>query len=182
MSNRNKGVGAALAVVVIAILVGVGWYAYNQNNKNDGMNEPGSPALEQVDTNDVNEPVEDSFQISGKLVDVTNGKTLLGTVFSGNSIGVAKAKFVDEKYTVVANFENLPDPAGDVFYEGWVVDRSSSSVVSSGKLEKVDGKFVNEYSSSKDLISNTFYVLTIEPNDGDPAPADHVLEGLKTAI
>lgn len=36
---------------------------------------------------------------------------------------------------------------------------------------------MNTYSSGEDLTDHNFYVLTIEPDDGNPAPADHIVEG-----
>jgi len=36
---------------------------------------------------------------------------------------------------------------------------------------------MNNFTSDIDYSSYDFYVLTLEPNDGDPAPADHIVEG-----
>lgn len=117
------------------------------------------------------------FQFQGSLEDVTSGD-IRGTPFDGSSSGVAKAVFADGMYHLIVDFENLPDPVTDDFYEGWVVRKGLRfSVISTGALEKVDGKYVNKYMSSTDLTDHDFYVLTLEPNDGDPAPDAHVLEG-----
>ena len=75
-------------------------------------------------------------------------------------------------------FENLPNPVGTDFYEGWIVRKGLRfDVISSGRVEKVGGVYTNTYSSGQDLTDHDFYVLTIEPDDGDPAPAGHILEG-----
>lgn len=116
----------------------------------------------------IEEEVMMTYQYQGQLKDVTGG----------NSSGVARANFADGVYGVVAIFENLPEPTGNDFYEGWLVRQGAdSSVISTGKTKTVDGQHINVYESNKDFTDHTFYVLTIEPDDGDPAPADHVLEG-----
>lgn len=117
--------------------------------------------------------MEEKFDYQGTLEDVTGG----------NSSGTAMAKYADGSYKLVATFENLPEPKEDYFYEGWVVRKGANmSVISTGALEKVDGEYINTYMSEQDLTDHTFYVLTIEPDDGDPAPADHVVEGTMKAI
>ncbi len=105
------------------------------------------------------------FELSAELEDVTGG----------DASGLAQAKYEDDEYTMVARFRNLPEPEGSDFYEGWVV--KPGSVISSGKAEKVDGEYENRFTSEEDLTGNTDYVLTIEPDDGNPKPAGHVLEG-----
>ena len=118
------------------------------------------------------------FMFSGDLLDVTEGKDVRGLNTGGLASGVAKSDFTDGEYNLYVTFENLPAPQGDDFYEGWIVRTGANfSVMSSGKLDLVDGVYTNSYSSAEDLTDHAFYVLTIEPNDGDPAPADHILEG-----
>jgi len=122
-----------------------------------------------------------SYEYSGELSDVTEGKTILGITTGGNALGTAKANYKDGAYDLLATFKNLQDPQGTDFYEGWIVRRADSfSVISTGRVEKVDGVYMNTYSSGEDLTDHDFYVLTIEPDDGDPAPADHIVEGTLT--
>jgi hypothetical protein len=118
-----------------------------------------------------------SYNLSTSLKDVTLGKTIQSIGFSGKSTGTVKAGFFKDGYMLYAQFDNLPDPVNGAFYEGWIVDKDTSSVISSGKARKINGKFVNTYSSDKDLTTHKFYVLTLEPDDGNPKPADHILEG-----
>lgn len=128
-----------------------------------------------VDSGSVDEMVvaddtmtSDSYQAS--LVDVSGG----------SASGTAVTNFKDGEYSLTANFENLPDPAGTDFYEGWVVIKSPLDAISTGRVNKVDGKYVNRFSDGRDLTDYTFYVLTIEPDDGNPAPDVHILEGTLT--
>ncbi len=108
---------------------------------------------------------------------------ILAPVDGSGASGNAKARLSDGKYTLVAHFENLVDPGEGYFYEGWIVRETNGlSVISTGKAEKHNGRYVNVYETSEDLSDHLFYVLTIEPDDGDPAPADHVVEGRLTNL
>jgi len=118
-----------------------------------------------------------TYQYIGNLVDVTKSKKIRGVVTGDKTTGVAKAMFKDGKYFMTATFKDLPDPVGDDFYEGWIVKKSPLSVLSTGKAIKKDDVYVNSFFSDKDLTDHDFYVLTLEPNDKNPAPADHIVEG-----
>jgi hypothetical protein len=118
------------------------------------------------------------YEYSGVLTDVTDGKDVRGVNTASNSTGVAKANHKDGHYDLLVKFENLPEPVGTDFYEGWIVRKGSNfNVISSGALKKVGGVYMNTYASGTDLTDHDFYVLTLEPDDGDPSPADHILEG-----
>jgi hypothetical protein len=99
-------------------------------------------------------------------------------VATGEESGDAMANFEDGTYSMVARFENLEEiDTTAYFYEGWIVRGAAESVISTGELTQEDGEWINRYQSSEDLTDHTRYVLTLEPRDGDPAPADHVVEG-----
>ena len=117
------------------------------------------------------------YDYEGDLIDVTDGETIRETNTGGNASGFGKAGFKDSVYSLFVTFEDLPDPEGSNFYEGWVVRKIPFRFMSTGKVEKVDGIYTNTYMSERDLTDHNFYVLTIEPDDGDPAPAEHILEG-----
>ena len=137
--------------------------------------------MKNVDDTMMKEMMTMVYQYSGQLADVTEGKTIRGTSTDGESSGIAKANFKDSVYSLLVTFENLPDPQGTDFYEGWVVRKGSQfSVISTGEVEKVDEVYTDTYLSGEDLTDHNFYVLTLEPDDGDPAPADHILEGTMT--
>jgi hypothetical protein len=144
--------------------------------------EPTKDAMmKDIDESMMKDMMAMSFQYSGQLADVTGGATIRGISTGGNGSGVAKASYKNGKYDLLVTFENISDPAGTDFYEGWVVRRGDDfSVISTGRVEKVDGVYTNAYSSGDDLTDHDFYVLTIEPDDGDPAPADHIVEGVMT--
>lgn len=69
---------------------------------------------------------------------------------------------------------NIADPEEGFFYEGWLI--CGNDAISTGELAKFDGLWIDYYETTDDIQCRR-YVLTIEPDDGDPAPADHVMEG-----
>ncbi|MCA9364955.1 MAG: anti-sigma factor [Candidatus Moranbacteria bacterium] len=111
-----------------------------------------------------------AFSHEGNLSDVSGGSTS----------GVARAGFVDGEYFSYVVFDSLPALENGFFYEGWLVRRGESmDVLSTGRVGKLStGKYTDLYASSKDLTDHDYYVLTLEPDDDDPAPAEHVVEGL----
>ncbi|MBT7309426.1 MAG: hypothetical protein HN846_01760 [Candidatus Pacebacteria bacterium] len=114
-----------------------------------------------------------TYRFNGDLKDVSGGK----------STGVAKSNFEDGSYSLVATFENLPEPTGTDFYEGWIVRQGDNfNVISTGAAAVINGQYRNEYGLDQDLTDHSFYVLTLEPDDGDPAPADHILEGTMSEL
>lgn len=119
-----------------------------------------------------NQEIEEQNQVS-----FTKYKAELKDVRGKESKGEAIASFSEGNYGLVVNFENLEDPTEKRFYEGWLVRKKPYRVLSTGKLEKVNDKFVNKFSSKEDLAGYELYVTTLEPDDNDPKPAEHVMEG-----
>ncbi len=111
------------------------------------------------------------------LENVTDGQTVRGIVTSSSAVGHASVWYTEGDFKLHAAFKDLTDPKGDDFYEGWLVQRSPFKFISTGELIKSNGKYINDFTSNIDYRSYDFYVLTLEPNDGDPAPADHIFEG-----
>jgi hypothetical protein len=77
--------------------------------------------------------------------------------------------------TRVAAIFNIDAPAPDYFYEGWLV--CGGVPFSTGALTKSGGVYENLFASTDLPTPCQLYVLTIEPDDGDPAPAGHVFDG-----
>lgn len=118
------------------------------------------------------------FNQSGELKDVTKAQEIQGTMFTGLTGGVAKSGLdTDGNYVIYIEFWELPVPKDDNFYEGWIV-APGGEFISTGKIEKVEDQFFNIFTSQIDYSPYTKYVLTLEPNDSDPAPADHIVEGV----
>ena len=114
-----------------------------------------------------NELLEIEYDYYGELIDVSGGR----------AAGVAQAGFADDLYKLSVEFDQLPDPEGIDFYEGWVVRKEPFDFISTGKTIQQGENEFNVFSSDRDLTDYDFYVLTLEPDDGDPTPAEHILEG-----
>lgn len=130
-------------------------------------------ALEQVGTS-LEEGVEKFLDLdvrswnSGALADVTGGE----------SFGLVYARYENGRFTLISKLGNLPALGDAYFYEGWLVRRGEQmSVVSTGRIVEHEDNFINVFESPVDLSDHAFYVVTLEPVDGDPAPAEHILEG-----
>jgi len=106
---------------------------------------------------------------------------VLHNVASGIASGFVLSRTnVDGEFELRGEFKNLVDPesiGSGYFYEGWIVRTEPFAVVGVGAFDVLDGVGFNNFTSNTDYSDYDQYVLTIEPNDGNPAPADHVLEG-----
>ncbi len=118
------------------------------------------------------------FNQTGTLVDVTNGQEIAGVQTNDEATGVVSATLKDNEYYLLSEMKDLPVAPDGYFYEGWLVREEPFRYESTGKLEMIDDTYTNIFGSTKDLSDHEFYVLTLEPDDSDPAPADHILEGL----
>ncbi|NQV90706.1 hypothetical protein HQ487_04880 [Candidatus Uhrbacteria bacterium] len=140
---------------------------------------------EEIQTMSSLNPTEDSLNQTPTNIDrylqadVIGWKSAaLADVTGGGSFGIAHAQYLNGTYTMVVTMGNLTDPADDYFYEGWIVHRGTEfSVMSTGRAVKTGDGYANVYLSKADLSESDFYVLTLEPDDGNPAPAEHILEG-----
>ena len=111
------------------------------------------------------------------LKDVTNG-AVRGVSTTAETGGFAKTWYNEDGFGLHAGFENLADPIADDFYEGWLVRQNPFDFISTWELvKKEDGYYHDHFESSSDYSDYSFYVLTLEPNDGNPAPAEHIFEG-----
>ncbi len=112
--------------------------------------------------------IKENFDFEANLVDVSGG----------DATGTAMAKYrAETKYQLLAEFEDLPELEEGYFYEGWLVRPEPFEFISTGKVELVEGDWYDVFESDTDYTEYSKYVLTLEPDDGDPAPADHVVEG-----
>lgn len=194
-----------ILLLIIVVVLGAGLFLYVNRAADNAASSDDGITLEKIQTDKQDEedndtPVDDEellddgdeesrsedtveeeaepivYDISTDLEAITDDAAV------GTESGTAMARYtVESGYELDVTFDGLPElDADEYFYEGWVVRRDGElSVISTGALEMdADGTYVNRYTSNEDLLDHTEYVLTLEPNDGDPAPAAHVLEGI----
>ena len=165
-----------LVLVLLGALGGVGLYVWEQRKSTEPAITPQEQSQQTPATTEATPSPE--YQFSGKLRDVTMGQVIRGLDTNGQATGDAKAKFEDGTYSLIATISDAPDPQNDDFYEGWIVRKQPFKFISTGKLDKDGDTYVNNYSSDEDLTDFDMYVLTIEPNNENPAPAEHIVEGV----
>lgn len=173
----NKTLPVILSIVIVAILAAI---IYLVTTISTPQTPPANVADEDAaemmdDNNETSMPADDASEPF-----VYEYEAVLEDVIGRNLTGTAMAGFDGTTYQMLAEFDALPDPeefGEGYFYEGWVVRAEPFAFISTGEVE-LDDEFngVNLYTSSTDYTEYARYVLTIEPDDGDPAPADHVLE------
>lgn len=103
----------------------------------------------------------------------------LADVTGGDSYGIARADLKTGSFTLIAQMGNLPDPASGYFYGAWLVRRRGElAVLPLGSAVKTQNGYAVVYLTSIDLSDHDFFVLTLESDDGNSAPAEHILEGM----
>lgn len=177
--------GSISVVIILAILGSLYIFVWNDDEDSDSddateetalvetqiQDETSTPEPEEPDVSQLPVETPESVTVvytrSSNLLTVADD--LMGYNYS-NSSGTALINNTD----LLVTFNQLPDISSDFFYEGWLV--KSGSFISTGEvLKNNDGVFVDTYSGTG-LDDYTRYVLTLEPRDNDPAPADHVVE------
>ena len=189
MEKKNIHYIIILVIIILIIIFGLNYYISKTAEESDqDINKSQGENMDQVIKGEKKEDIDKepdqdneiddmTFQYSGNLSDVSSGNTIRNITTNGNARGFAQADFDGDTYNLKVKFENLPDPNGSDFYEGWVVRQNPLSVISTGKVEIVNGIYTNSFSSNQDLTDHSLYALTLEPDDNNPEPADHILEG-----
>jgi len=95
-----------------------------------------------------------------------------------NANGIAQSNYYSEGtylHTVQMNIEQAPK---DHFYEGWLV-KEGEAPISTGPIKSRVGdvRHAMSFEITQDLREYTKAIITLEPDDGNPAPAAHVAEG-----
>lgn len=177
MTTKNLTI---LFIAGVLVLFSIIFLTQSENQSTSDQSQTPKVDLSLLKSPDSEPPI---YQFKATLTDVTKGQEITGIQTNNQATGIAQATFSNGKYQLLATFKNLPDPQGTDFYEGWIVKPGIiPSIKSSGKAIKANGNYQNIFTSNQDLTNHDFYALTIEPDDGDPAPAEHILEGTMTKI
>ena len=123
----------------------------------------------------------------GEVVDEKRGKELWLAVGAMSGInthpanGVAQAHYFEDGTYLHTMQLNIELPTDGFFYEGWLIAENKKPV-SIGHLRSIVGDVRHqlEFESDQDLREYTGVLVTLESDDGNPAPAEHVAEGKMT--
>jgi len=176
MENRlNKQLVGFL--VIIAVIIGGVWLS-KQNKEEEVLPEITLESSKQIES-DVNlqlpmteaekEEIEEVFVVEGVEM------TVLEDVTGGQAIGTAWRQFSDNKFFHKVEVSGLLALEKGFFYEGWLV--GDEGFFSTGRIGEETGKGVLYYKTDEDKSDFRGVVITLESEDGDSAPAEHVLEG-----
>ncbi len=174
-----------LAIVSIAIMSGCG--AADTDTVSNAVQDLNIPAdtqeraiQEQRNTNAVSVPEdEDAAELDITFEDLQRGaKVELLDVSGGTASGTAWTTQKNGKtyHRVVA--KDMPVLEAGYFYEGWLVKNPAlGQFFSTGEMtQEASGEWLLEYTHDSDVTDYEKVVITLEPNDGDPAPAAHIIE------
>lgn len=193
-SNARKGSGKVTArslmwiaavVILIIVLIIIATRGRNEHRQEEKYMEELSEEINTIVADETNTVVEKIVSEDDAEDGLTRQEILLEpSTNDGNGTGVARRELNDTVFThaVVAEL-----PAIDTtthFYEGWLVQPGVTTFFSTGEMfAREDGKWGLVWESTlEEAVDNVLayrkVVITLEPRDGDPAPApDHVIEG-----
>lgn len=179
-----------IGVAFFIILVLSGCLGGTQETSIDDMSVEDQEVVSEESSGDSTEELNNDASSSAMQVDELIDETenlfaqdaaaALSDVTGGKAMGEAWSILAEDgtHHRLIA--QDLPPLTNGDFYEGWIVSspQAIGGVVSTGVLEQQeDGMWLLDFTSKSDLLDHRTVVLTLEPNDGDPAPAKHVLEG-----
>ncbi len=163
-------VGGLLLVFVIV------WIFVSLSDNDDRLDEVVEEVVQVTDA--------ETDEIEDILDTDTFEQTSLADPNGRGYTGIARRGIENDLFThvIVADLPAINTDA--YFYEGWLVQPGVLQFFSTGEMfAREDGKWglvweVQENDQKVNVVDFPRAVITLEPRDGDPAPAaDHVLEG-----
>jgi len=165
----NKFIPSLLLVILAG---GAGFWLLSLSAKDKLVEIEETIAEANLGTIDTSQDQVMSYQYYADLIDVT----------VGSARGNVQTNFFGTQYQLLATANGLPELNGTDFYEGWVVKNNPLDVVSTGKLiqtpDSAEMSFVNIFEIDQNITDHDYYFVTLEPDDGNIAPAKHILEGM----
>lgn len=187
MNLENKQLLVGLGVILL-ILAGIFFW----KNKRAQQLEPGPSAEEvmihqeegMVRKNEEGTQVmteEEVKKLREEIDGVLSGEDMssadLKDVSGGGTSGKAKKAFSDGKFYHKVEASGLGSLEKGFYYEGWLM-KADGSYISTGRVETdAFGNGVLYYLASSDKSEYSKVAVTLEPEDGNPQPAKHILEG-----
>lgn len=126
----------------------------------------------------------------GEITDEKKGKQVwfaygaLRGVQDVPASGVAQSFVFENGSTQHGLQVNVGLPGDDRFYEGWLFNPDTEDMISTGHLRSLlgDERHVLQFTTEEDLQKYTSVIITIESDDGNPAPGKRVVEGILKTV
>ena len=130
------------------------------------------------------EVIRKAMPTGGKVADLVHGEEVWFAIGSLTGVegtianGVAQTHVYEDGASLHTVQLNIERPEEGFFYEGWII--KGDDVLSTGhaKSRFGDVRHFIQFQTDKDLTDYYEIVITLEPDDGNPAPAAHVAEGV----
>lgn len=117
------------------------------------------------------EPEEPDLKTGEEYAELIN-------VAKNNREGQASRIYKDGQFTLKVISE-LPLLENDYLYECWLLRDNPIEYINVGQLtQETDEKYHLNFIVNKDYTDYNKVVITLEPNDENPAPSSHILEGV----
>jgi hypothetical protein len=171
----------------IVFFIGLFVFSVYQFRSSGSTSEPSSENNEMVaderssEQNESMQEETDTIEVAPGMPEIrVRNTTNLEDVRGGGGSGEAKRGTKDGVFyhTVTATLPEINREA--YFYEGWLVRKVPFDYFSTGEMvTNKEGEFVLEWEGEEgeNYEDYTEVVITLEPRDNDPSPAEHVLEG-----
>ena len=176
LADQRAKLGLAAVLLVVIIAAGV-WYS--QKGKPEEVEVAPEITLEptkQMETKLQPAMTEaEKQEIEQAFVKQGMEMTMLKDVSGGQAVGTAWRQYDDSRFYHKLEANNLSSLDKGYYYEGWLV--GDQGFFSTGRLAVIEGKGTLYYKADEDKSSFRGVVVTQEPEDGDPAPDQHILEG-----
>lgn len=93
--------------------------------------------------------------------------------------GLAKTHVFEKGVSLHTLQVNIPLPKDGTFYEGWLLNGKTGERISTGHLRSLFGDVRHnlDFQDHRDLQAFTDVIITLEKDDGNPAPGIEVAAG-----
>ncbi len=180
MSRIKKVILLSVGVIVVLVLAGCGHISMKKIDDSEASSispmfeaKKKAEELAQMAQDRQTQMMMEAFSLEAPMIELED-------VTGGNTTGAAWIAVVDGKTFHRTTGKNMPQLKNGEFYEGWLVKQPvAGGFFSTGKMffDEVADEWVLNYEANGDKSEYRSVVITLEPDDGNPAPAKHIIEG-----
>lgn len=122
---------------------------------------------------------EGELQVPGHGKEVGMAYGAVSGIGETSANGVVSAHYLEDGTAIVGGQVNIEVPEDGMLYEGWLVDASTSRMVSLGHLTNPFNDVRHSVRfAGKNLENMHRFEVSLEKDDGDPARGNIVAEGI----